>query len=189
MLRITAGKFKGKLLDLPPQKLTRPSSDRLRQAVFNILTNQINFNGITVLDAFAGSGSLGLEALSRGAAHVVFCEKDLKVKKTLQKNVLETLKNKVDLASLHSNLFELKQATLFNLIFLDPPYDQSLEIDAIEHLYKNVLLAPNAIIVIEQRKNSPAMILNNFITLPPRSYGNCQVQFLIYNNLDTTTGC
>lgn len=182
MLRITAGQFKGKHLELPIKNFTRPSSERLRQAVFNILANHIDFNGIMVLDAFAGSGALGLEALSRGATHAIFCENNPQVQKVLRKNILETLKTRTDIMSLYPDIFELKNNFKFNLVFLDPPYDKSLEIKAIEHLMKYDLLNKNAIIVIEQRKNSIPITFEQFTTISLRIYGNCQVQFLINNN-------
>lgn len=179
MLRISAGQFKGKLLALPPQSLTRPSSDRLRQAVFNILVNHINFNSIRVLDAFAGSGAFGLEAISRGAVHVIFCEKETLVSKVLQKNISDTLKTNTNKATLHSDLFNLQSCSTVDLVFIDPPYDQSLEIKAIEHLCKYRLLASNAIVVIEQRKNSPIIANDKFTTILFRIYGNCQVTILM----------
>lgn len=223
MLRITAGQFKGKRLELPPESITRPSSDRLRQAVFNILGNHLDWRGIKVLDAFAGSGALGLEALSRGAEHGVFCENNLLVQKILQKNISTTLKEDSGLASVHSDLFKLIQYTQFDLVFLDPPYDKSLEIKAIEHLIAYNLLNQNAIIVVEQRKNATPLdiaqlpditFLNKhqkmdsrfrwndrrecvdrkeeechplekgdpFKNNDIRTYGQCQVQFLVYDS-------
>lgn len=182
MLRIIAGQFKGKLLTLPPQDLTRPSSDRLRQAVFNILANHISFNGIKVLDAFAGSGAYGLEALSRGACHATFCENQNKVQKILQKNITDTLKNSNNKAKIEHELFQLQSGELFDLIFIDSPYDKGLENEALDYLCKNKLLAKNAIAVIEQRKGAPAFTHNRFTTLPPRIYGKCQVTLNLFNN-------
>lgn len=179
MLRICAGQFKGKLLALPPQSLTRPSSDRLRQAVFNILSNHINFNDIRVLDAFAGSGAFGLEAISRGAAHTIFCEKESQVSKVLKKNISETLKANTNKATLCSDLFHLQSCHPVDLVFIDPPYDQSLEIKAIEHLCKYQLLVNSSIIVIEQRKNSPIITHDKFTPILSRTYGNCQVTILM----------
>ncbi len=179
MLRISAGQFKGKLLSLPPQSLTRPSSDRLRQAVFNILANHINLNNIRVLDAFAGSGAFGLEAISRGAVHAIFCEKEPQVSKVLQKNISDTLKTNTNKATLYSDLFHLQSCQPVDLVFIDPPYDQLLETTAIEHLCKYQVLANNAIVVVEQYKNSPIVTHDKFTTLLSRIYGNCQVTILM----------
>ncbi len=179
MLRISAGQFKGKLLTLPPQSLTRPSSDRLRQAVFNILANHITFSNIRVLDAFAGSGAFGLESISRGAAHVIFCEKEPLVSKVLQKNVSDTLTTNTNKATLCSDLFHLQSCDPVDLVFIDPPYDQLLETKAIEHLCKYQLLTTNAIVVVEQRKNSPVITHDKFTTILSRIYGNCQVTILM----------
>lgn len=176
MLRICAGQFKGKHLKLPPESISRPSSDRLRQAVFNILTNMLNFNELRVLDAFAGSGALGLEALSRGAKSVVFCENNHQAQKIIQENVLGTKANYANV-SISNDIFQLK-ATPFDLVFLDPPYDIGLEIKALEYLVVNQLISQNGIVVIEQRKGRVAIDHPDFTTQSPRLYGNCQITLL-----------
>lgn len=181
-IRIIAGQFKGKLLTLPPQDLTRPSSDRLRQAVFNILANHLSFNGIKVLDAFAGSGAYGLEALSRGAHHATFCENQNTVQKILQKNITDTLKNSNSKSRVNYDLFQLQSGKLFDLIFIDPPYDKGLENEALDYLYKNNLLAKNAIAIIEQRKGALEFNHTKFTRLPQRIYGKCQITLNLFNN-------
>ena len=223
MLRITAGQFKGKRLEIPPESITRPSSDRLRQAVFNILGNYLDWQSIKVLDAFSGSGTLGLESLSRGASHATFCENNLLAQKILQKNISATLKKESGLVSVHSDLFKLTKHKPFDLVFLDPPYDKSLEIKAIEHLIAYNLLNPKAIIVVEQRKNANPVDISQLPDITflnkhqkmdsrfrgndrrecvdrkeencqplekgeplmkncVRIYGQCQVQFLVYDS-------
>jgi 16S rRNA (guanine966-N2)-methyltransferase len=180
MLRIGAGQFKGKLLRLPPPNLTRPSSDRLRQAIFNILSNHLNFNGLHVLDAFAGSGALGLEAISRGASHGVFCEKDMLVTKILQQNTADTLKQNSPKATLHKDLFQLESAKPFDLVFLDPPYDQWLETQALDHLCQQQILRTKCVVVVEQRKGAQTVEHGRFTHLTAlRVYGKCQISFLI----------
>ena len=86
-MRIVAGKWRGQTLRQPPESITRPTTDRVREALFSALESRIDFEGLRVLDAFAGSGALGLEALSRGAEHVTFCEMNGKVLPVLKKNV------------------------------------------------------------------------------------------------------
>lgn len=178
MLRISAGQFKGKHLKIPSSSITRPSSDRLRQAVFNILSNMVSFNGLHVLDGFAGSGALGLEALSRGAVKVVFCESNSLVQKVLKENILNTVKTDPEHVAIAHDFFELKVDPPFDLVFLDPPYDKGFEVQALEYLLCHKLIASNGVVVIEQRKG--AEVVNNpiFIVQEPRVYGKCQITFL-----------
>jgi 16S rRNA (guanine966-N2)-methyltransferase len=176
MLRICAGLFKGKHLKLPPESVSRPSSDRLRQAVFNILTNMLNFNELSILDAFAGSGALGLEALSRGAKLVVFCENNPQAQKIIKENILNTKATYADI-SITGDVFKLKSDP-FNLIFLDPPYDMDLEIKALEYLLEKKLISENGIVVIEQRKGSTTINHKGFTAQEPRVYGKCKITIL-----------
>ena len=83
-MRIIAGQFKGRVIKFPNSKLVRPTTDKTKESIFNYLVHSINFDGVKVCDIYAGSGSLGLEALSRGAAEVHFVEKDFHVSKMLQ---------------------------------------------------------------------------------------------------------
>jgi len=86
-MRIISGEFKGRFINVPKSDLIRPTTDRVRETLFNLLNNQIDFDGINVLDVYAGSGSLGLECLSRGAASVDFVEKNFVIQKNLQDNI------------------------------------------------------------------------------------------------------
>ena len=176
MIRICAGLFKGKHLKLPPESVSRPSSNRLRQAVFNILTNMLNFNELRVLDAFAGSGALGLEALSRGAKSVVFCENNLLAQQVLKENVLGTKANHADI-SITNDIFQLKTDPI-DLVFLDPPYDMGLELKAIDCLLEKKLISENGIIVVEQRKGATIINHKDFTAQEPRVYGKCQITIL-----------
>lgn len=186
MLRIAAGQFKNKLLKLPPQNITRPSSERLRKAIFNILSNHLDWSGLRVLDAFSGSGAMGIEALSRGASHVVFCENQKQVAQILQKNIVDTLKNNTSQATLYPDLFQLEthhnSGKPFDLIFLDPPYDQNLENKALTYLYQHQLIATNCIIVIEQRKGATAIALAGSCIIRQGIYGKCQITLLKYDS-------
>lgn len=182
MLRICAGQFKGKSLQLPPPDISRPSSNKLRQAIFNILNNLISFEDLIVLDGFAGSGALGLEALSRGASKVVFCEKNPLAQRVLKQNILSIkmlTENQVEVAA---DLFSLNFSRPFNLIFLDPPYDQDLEVKSLRYLLDKNLVAPDAIIVIEQRKGAKTIEIEGCVAQSPRIYGNCQITLLSRHN-------
>lgn len=137
-MRIIAGKYRSLKIDFPKSKLVRPTTDRNKEAIFNILNNIIDFRGITVCDLYAGSGSLGLEALSRGAGDVDFVEMDFKVSQTLKKNI-EKLK-----AEKYCRIFNRDslsftnsiQNNKYDLILADPPFFN----DDIHAVFKNLLM-------------------------------------------------
>ncbi len=86
-IRIISGSLKGRFIPVPDSKLIRPTMDRVRETLFNLLNNRIDFNGIDVLDLYSGSGSFGLECISRGAKHVTFVEKNFQIYKNLLENI------------------------------------------------------------------------------------------------------
>ncbi len=136
-MRIVAGEFRGRRLEAPSGKNTRPTTDRVRESLFSMVASRIDLCCANVLDAFAGSGALGLEALSRGAAHATFCEKNAKAFSVLKKNV-DSLGVRNACALLQADVFScasfarlegrslrdvsLYHAPRYHLIFLDPPY-------------------------------------------------------------------
>jgi 16S rRNA (guanine966-N2)-methyltransferase len=176
MLRICAGRFKGKHLKLPPQSISRPSSNRLRQAIFNVLASTMQFDGLCVLDGFAGSGALGLEALSRGASSVVFCETNLLAQAVLKENILNTTKAVKSKVTIAPDIFYLKTPFQFDVVFLDPPYDKGLEAKALQYLLDKKLISPNGIVIIEQRKG--ATVVEHLGLQSLRIYGKCQITIL-----------
>ena len=126
-MRIVAGTMRGRTIEAPAGTLTRPTTDRVREALFSSLYSlRGGFEGAIVLDAFAGSGALGLEAPSRGAERVVFFERDSKAAAVLKRNI-EACKLSSDCVTLvRRDLFQalpLSQTPPFDLVFLDPPYD------------------------------------------------------------------
>jgi 16S rRNA (guanine966-N2)-methyltransferase len=123
-VRIIAGEWRGRKLAAPPGELTRPTADRTRETLFNMLTSRLgSFDGLEVLDLFAGSGALGLEALSRGAASCLFVEQDSIAVKAIRANI-ETLGARSRTNVQHGSVLTLGPArTAPALILLDPPYD------------------------------------------------------------------
>jgi 16S rRNA (guanine966-N2)-methyltransferase len=146
-LRLIAGRFKGRLLKTPKSASTRPTQGMLREAVFNICQNEIE--GAHFLDLFAGSGAMGLEALSRGAAHATFVEQNRNAIACIKENIAqlqvsqETTLIPTDVARALALL--AKQKARFDLIYIDPPYDLSLNLTAIEPLLK-----PNTLLFFEE---------------------------------------
>ncbi|NWF88699.1 MAG: 16S rRNA (guanine(966)-N(2))-methyltransferase RsmD [Ignavibacteriaceae bacterium] len=151
-MRIIAGKFKGRTITSPNSKYIRPMTDRVRVTLFDKLTNIIDFNGLKVLDLYSGSGSIGLEALSRGAATIHFVEKDFTIFKQLQKNV-ETLKAEPQCRIFKMEALKfsrLKEHDKYNLIFADPPFFKDDIYEVLENLRQNNFLNEDGIIIIQR---------------------------------------
>ncbi|HEV2891326.1 MAG TPA: 16S rRNA (guanine(966)-N(2))-methyltransferase RsmD [Frankiaceae bacterium] len=144
-MRIVAGAAKGRPLVAPTGRDTRPTSDRAREGLFSTLATLVDLDGARVLDLYAGSGAVGLEALSRGAAHAVLVESDLKAANVIRRNVdavgLPGARVVVD----RVERFLASDGGTYDVAFLDPPYDTSEEIVA------RVLAALRAEVVVVER--------------------------------------
>ena len=179
MLKIISGRFRQKRLHLPDEKVTRPTMDRVREAIFNILLHQyhIHFDQITVLDAFAGSGAMGLESLSRGAKHIYFVEQDVKVRTVLENNI-KLLLGENQTTVLGTDVLKLgKASNPVDLVFLDPPYKSDLIEPACSYLYKQGWIHEKTLLCIESTsKNIPASI-PSFKKLEQRVYGQSGISF------------
>jgi 16S rRNA (guanine(966)-N(2))-methyltransferase RsmD len=152
-MRIIAGTFRSRTLDAPPGLETRPTSDRLRETLFNVLAPRIQ--GARFLDLYAGSGAVGIEALSRGAVQVEFVEKAPGALKVLRANLAKlgiAGNSQIDACSVAGALKRLSRAKgIFELIFLDPPYDAADEYEtALRSL--EALLAPGGLAIAEHRR-------------------------------------
>jgi len=150
-LRIVAGKWRSRLLQIIDDPALRPTSERIRETLFNWLSPVTE--GARCLDLFAGTGALGIEALSRGAAHVVFIEKSAALAEAIRKNLS-------DLEASNAHVYQrdaldyLSRADPlpFDIVFLDPPFEADMLADLCNRLHKNSWLAGNAIIYLEQGK-------------------------------------
>lgn len=132
MIRLITGALRGRKLEVPPSKITRPTTDRVRESLFNLIESyfakkEISFEGLVVLDAFAGSGALGFEALSRGAKHITFLEQAPAALKVLQYNAahLKLKTSQVKIQRIDATK-PPKSKIPAGLIFLDPPYEKKL---------------------------------------------------------------
>jgi 16S rRNA (guanine966-N2)-methyltransferase len=179
-MRIVAGQFRGRALAAPEGAHTRPTSDRVREALFNILEHGIDdfaIAGVRVLDLFAGTGALGLEALSRGAAYCLFVEEDAGGRGVIRRNV-EALgltgitkvfrRDATDLGPAPGN-------RPFGLAFLDPPYEQGLAERALSSAARGRWLAPGAVVAIEESKRAAVALPAGFALLDQRTWGDTQV--------------
>lgn len=192
-MRIVGGKYKRRPLKAPPGLDVRPTSDRARESLFNILEHGIddfNIVGASVIDVFAGTGALGLEALSRGAAHACFIDHDQRALKCTQANAgaIGEGRNvtllKLDAVNLPPP--PLAAQAPCTLAFLDPPYRSGLAVDALRGLKTKGWISDGTICVVELAAkevltppDSPRDIsISGFKELDQRTYGAAQVLFL-----------
>ncbi len=181
-MRIVAGRLKGRPLAEPPSDAIRPTSDRVREAVFNILEHGIDGASITdarVFDLFAGTGALGLEALSRGAKSCLFVDRDPAARAVIRTNI-ERLGLGGVTRILNADATDLgisRNRNTFSLVFLDPPYGQSLGEAALRSALDNGWLEPGAIIVAEEATPTPIAFPDGIVELDRRTYGGTEVGF------------
>lgn len=178
-MRIIAGKFRRRTL-LPPPATTRPTSDRARESIFNIIHSLGNniIEGTFVLDAFAGSGALGLEALSRGAAHATFLEKSPQAVHTLKENITN-LGIAPQCAVIMGDATRPPQAPQpMNLVFLDPPYAEVVEDSCLTALYNQGWIQPQTLIVLETSAKRALNLPSSATLIDQRRYGAALVSFL-----------
>ncbi|HIF61733.1 MAG TPA: 16S rRNA (guanine(966)-N(2))-methyltransferase RsmD [Candidatus Pelagibacter sp.] len=184
-MRIISGNLKGSTLYLPESKKTRPLKDMARESIFNLLTHskKITFElkDSNILDLYAGTGSFGLECLSRGSKKVCFVEKSKDVLKILEKNI-EKLKlkektkvfnNDVFILIKKKNIFDLK----FNLIFCDPPFINKDTENIIDIIFNNNILENEGIIILHRNKNSKDKYPKYFKIIDERIYGVSKIIF------------
>jgi len=158
-MRIISGKLKGRRLLSFKANHLRPTTDRVKEVIFNKL--MMSINGAEVLDLFAGTGALGLECLSRGAKGVQFVESDKRVVKALRTNII-TLGASDSASVLEQSAMDFlacSTKTQFDVVFLDPPFQAGLLASAIELLHTNNWLEEGAIVYIEQSAGDSSLVL------------------------------
>lgn len=183
-MRIVGGTFKGRAITAPQGHDTRPTADRARESIFNVLAHaewSPGVEGRRVLDLFAGSGALGLEAMSRGAAFALFVETAAAARGAIRDNIQELgLFGTTRIHRRDATDLGLKPAGLgepFDLVFLDPPYGKGLGERALAKLKHGGWISPDALIVFEcAADETPAT--PGFTLLDERSYGAAKVLFL-----------
>jgi len=184
-LRIIGGTHRGRRIEIPPGSDARPTGDRVREALFNILASGIaNAPGLRdarVLDACAGSGALGIEALSRGAAHAVFFDIDRPARVQIDVNLDALgLGDRGDVQ--RADATKPPAGTPCDIVFLDPPYDSEVAQTAPAALAENGWIAPGGLIVIETRRGTDIDCGPGFETVDTRSYGDTSLHFVIWNS-------
>lgn len=179
-MRVISGQAKGRKLKAPKGFVTRPTSDRVKEAIFNVLTSKIL--GSYVLDVFAGTGGLGIEALSRGAEHAVFIEKNREAWLVVQDNL--TITGFSNYAHIYLGEFSVILSRLkekFDLVFLDPPYNQNLIQPAVSLILDLGLLNNHGVIIIETNSKLKEVPESKEIYLIKESvYGDTAVLYYQY---------
>ena len=182
-MRIIAGRFRGTKLVAPKDDSVRPTSDRAREALFNVLAHGIDgleIEGARVLDLFAGTGALGLEALSRGARYCLFIEQSAAARGLLRRNV-EALQLTGVTRIWRRDATKLGPASnleAFDLMFLDPPYGKGLGELALSAAHQGSWIKPGGIAVLEERTGAEVPIPTGYEKLDVREYGDTQVIYL-----------
>ena len=184
-MRIVAGSLKGRTIATPEGQGTRPTSDRARQAVFNVLEHAAwaePLEGMRVMDLYAGSGALGFEAISRGAAFALFVETDEEARGAIRENAdafhvmgrtRVHRRSAIDLGSRPGS-----DSEAFDLAFLDPPYRKGLGEQTLARLLEGGWLKPGALVVFERGSDEPEIDIPGYERLDARDYGAARVLFL-----------
>ena len=181
-MRVVGGKFRSRPLAGPKSEAVRPTADRLREALFNILAHSYGdpITGARVLDLFAGTGALGIEAISRGAAYTLFVDEGVEARALLRDNV-----DALGLGGV-TRIFRRDATKLgpahpiepFSLVFLDPPYGKGLAEKALMSAHEGGWLKPEAMIVVEEAAEAAFKAPDGFNELERRKYDDTEFVFL-----------
>jgi 16S rRNA (guanine966-N2)-methyltransferase len=176
-MRIIAGLYRGRPIIAPKGDTTRPTADRTREALFSMVTSRLgSFGGLRVLDLFAGSGALGLEALSRGASSCTFVEQDGAALDCLRANIAKLGAKGADVRA--QSVMALGPAPApYDLVLLDPPYESGAGIVALERLLRLGWIAPGALASVETTKKE-MVIVEGFEVDVERVHGKAKITLL-----------
>ncbi len=185
-MRVVAGLLKGRKLETIDTNYIRPTSDRVKEAMFSIIGDLAVH--CRFLDLFAGSGSIGIEAYSRGAAEVVFVDSCPDSVKVLKRNLLKTgLVDKVEIEvhnTDYSNAINKlkRRGKIFDIIFIDPPYNKNIPLEAVEKISENNILSKEGTIIVEHEIRHPMPEkISSYILHKKKKYGNTQLSFYVVN--------
>jgi 16S rRNA (guanine966-N2)-methyltransferase len=184
-MRITAGRFKGRAITAPEGQTLRPTSDKVRQAIFNVLEhhdfeNGFALEGVRVIDLFAGTGALGLEALSRGAAYALLIDNAAESRAFIRRNVEAMgLTGITKIWRREATDLGKNAGEPFGLAFLDPPYRKGLIAPALKSLHEGNWLSSDALIVVETAADEDIPSTDEYEVFDERTYGETRIVFLL----------
>jgi 16S rRNA (guanine(966)-N(2))-methyltransferase RsmD len=178
-MRVIAGLYKGRILKTVKDLSVRPATDRVKQTIFDMLATRIDLRGARVLDLFAGSGSLGIEALSRGAAHVTFVESDEHAVQYIEQNV-QTLgcEMMTEIDETDAMYFLLHVRSPFDLIFADPPYAFERTAEIPDIVIERKLLKSEGYLLIEHAAGVHFASTQLYHAGPEKKFGRTRVTFI-----------
>lgn len=185
-MRIISGTYRSRTIITSKGDATRPTTDRARESLFNILSHNFDLDGIRVLDLFAGSGAFGLEALSRGASHVTFVENDRKALEAIAANI-KSFDAEAAVSVIRLDVYKwLSGASgTYDLVFADPPYDDERTLAKLpEILFSSGLLLPNSVVICEHRTGSTVIPPSEVDILRVVTVG--EAQFTLLNRKPAT---
>jgi 16S rRNA (guanine966-N2)-methyltransferase len=183
-MRIVGGVHRSRKIETPKNDAVRPTSDKVRQAVFNMLNARGAVMDVVVIDAFCGTGALGLEALSQGASYCYFFDKNKSstdLCRTNIQNLDEAERAKVTLVDSTKLKHRANETLAANLVFLDPPYHQDLIPKAIEALLQGGWMAQECVLVLEMAKDEIFVPTGTSI-LNEKIYGDTKIILALFNN-------
>ncbi len=177
-MRIIAGRYRGRVLPGPAGTGVRPATDKVRGAIFNILQNRLDLNGIDVLDLFAGTGSLGFEALSRGAANVTFVEDNRRAAEDIRHNAaILGCADACDILREDAVAFLSRRSGIFGLVFADPPYAFGRIADLPGLIIPTGHLHPDGYLIIEHQRGTTFPGLPRGVQSFTRTFGSTELTF------------
>ncbi len=180
-MRIVSGIYGGRRLEVPKGKDIRPTSDKVRGAMFNALRSRMDLEGAVVLDCFAGTGALGLEALSNGAASCIFFDisRDSLALAKANAEVLGASDEACFVQRDASKMLPRKgDQAVADLVFLDPPYEKGLVVPTLQVLAEGDWLAAGAVLVIEAERDFVAILPKPYVLLDEKTYGDTKILYV-----------
>jgi len=179
-MRVISGKARGIKLDTLEGINTRPTTDRVKESLFSSI--QFDIRNSKILDLFSGSGALGIESASRGASEVILIEQNKKCKAIIESNIKKTKLTNIKLYVKDAFDYLTETNEKFDVVLLDPPYNNKLEIKAIEYILDRNILNENGLIVIERDKNDKIKFdFDGLELIKEKKYGNTVIVLLRRN--------
>jgi 16S rRNA (guanine966-N2)-methyltransferase len=187
-MRVTGGEYRGRILRTVDDLSVRPATDRVRQTLFNMLVNRLDFDELTVLDLFAGSGSLGIEALSRGAAHAVFVEGDRRAVEHIERNISQLgCEDHTEVLNIDVMHYLRHSSEAFGLIFADPPYAFDATASLPGLVFSHSLVKPGGYLLIEHAQDLTFAESPLYHAGPIKKFGRTVVTFFTGKGSNETT--
>ncbi len=187
-MRVTGGEFRGRILRTVNDLSVRPATDRVRQTLFNMLVHRLDFDDLEVLDLFAGSGSLGIEALSRGAARAVFVEGNRQAMEFLESNIDRLgCTDRSELLGVDAVAYLDQSGETFGLVFADPPYDFEATARLPAIAFSRGVVAPGGYLLIEHTTDLRFQDTPLYAVGPVKKFGRTVVTFFTEKGSHETT--